>query len=102
MISEKKRLQVANVCYANVAGQLAMFCNPKNRGPNFTWDWFVEHCEQEADLWMMVANVRGHKETIKQTAKSFAREIAQHLTVALRHDELVGLFAHSEGQLEDK
>ena len=38
MISDKKRLEIANVCYANVAGEFAMFMNPKCRGPNFTWD----------------------------------------------------------------
>jgi hypothetical protein len=75
-ISDKKRLQIANVCYANVAGLFAMFHNSKYRGPNFTWAWFVEHCEEHATEWMFIHHVRGHKETINSTAKQFAKEIA--------------------------
>jgi hypothetical protein len=78
-ISKTKRLEVANVCYANVAGRFAMFSNPKYRGPNFTWEWFVEHCEENSQDWMFIHNVRGHKETIYTTAKQFSKEIAERL-----------------------
>ena len=84
MISDKKRLEIANICYANVAGEFAMFNNPKYRGPNFTWDWFPGHCERNADMWMMLNGVRGHKETINQTAKTFAKEIAETLVRRMR------------------
>ena len=80
MISDKKRLEIANVCYANVSGEFAMFMNPKYRGDKFTWQGWVEHCEESADLWMMISDVRGDKETVYSTAKQYAREIAQHLT----------------------
>lgn len=40
MISDKRRLQIANVCYANVAGEFAIFCNDEMRGPNFKWENF--------------------------------------------------------------
>lgn len=76
MISEKKRLQVANICYANVAGMFAMFTNPKYRGPSFTWAWFVQHCEESAQDWMFIHCVRGDKVAINQTAKQMSREIA--------------------------
>lgn len=79
MISEKKRLQIANICYANVAGLFAMFCNPKARGPNFTWEYFIEHCEEHAVDWMFINDVRGDKTTINETAKQFASEIANRL-----------------------
>lgn len=79
MISDKKRLEIANICYANVAGEFAMFTNPKYRGENFTWEWWIEHCEQQADLWMILQNVRGQKAEINETARRFAREIAEHL-----------------------
>lgn len=79
MISEKKRLQIANICYANVACEFAMFTNPKNRGPNFTWERFIERCEESADLWMMVNRVCGPKQTINDTARQFAREISTTL-----------------------
>jgi len=84
MISEKKRMQIANICYANVAGQFAMFNNPKYRGPTFTWDRFPDDCERLADTWMMIAHVRGDKETINQTAKTFAKEIAEILVRRMR------------------
>ena len=79
MISDKKRLEIANVCYANVASDFAMFTNPKYRGTNFTWDWWIGHCEKMADSWMHIHNVRGHKETVNATAKQYAREIAERL-----------------------
>jgi hypothetical protein len=79
MISEKKRLQIANICYANVAGEFAMFTNPKYRASNFTWDWFIRHCEKNADLWMFVNNVRGKKDEIDEMARQFAVEIAENL-----------------------
>lgn len=79
MISDKKRLEVANVCYANVAGLFAMFSNPKYRGQNFSWDLFIEHCEESSSDWIFIHNVRGHKESINQLAKSNSREIAQRL-----------------------
>ena len=80
MISDKKRLEIANICYANVAGEFAMFMNPKYRGPTFTWDWWIEHCGESAVDWMLINGVRGHKETVKATAKQYALEIAERLT----------------------
>jgi hypothetical protein len=79
MISDRKRLEVANVCYANVAGEFAIFTNPRYRGANFTWEWFIKHCEENADLWMMIHNVRGKKDVINETARRFAVEIAENL-----------------------
>jgi len=75
----KKRLEVANVCYANVAGEFAMFTNPKYRGESFTWEWWVDHCAENADLWMMIHDVRGDKEQVNTLAKQYAREIAERL-----------------------
>ena len=72
-------MEVANVCYANVAGQFAMFCNSKYRGPNFTWSDFASMMEEQAGTWMMIHGVRGHKEDINKQAAQFAREIAQRL-----------------------
>jgi hypothetical protein len=78
-ISDKKIMEVANVCYANVAGQFAMFCNSKYRGPNFTWSDFATMMEKQAETWMMIHRVRGCKEDINKTAAQFAREIAERL-----------------------
>ena len=79
MISDKKRLQVANVCYANVSGMFAMFCNDTMRGPNFRWSEFPNMMAREADLWMMLHNVQGNKQEINETAVQYAREIAETL-----------------------
>lgn len=79
MISKSKRLEIANVCYANVAGLFATFTNPKYRGENFTWEWFIEHCIQNADLWMMIHHVRGDKQLINEAAKQMSGEIAKNL-----------------------
>ena len=79
MLSDKKRLEIANVCYANVAGQFAMFINPKFRGPNWDWNLFVGLCERQSDLWMKVNDVKGNRKLIDQTAAQFAKEIASTL-----------------------
>lgn len=81
MISEKKRLQIANICYANVAGDFAMFMNPKYRGPNFTWDWFLKYCENHAQDWMFVNAVTGNRKEVNELAGQFAKEIAERLIV---------------------
>ena len=78
-ISDKKIMEVANVCYANVAGQFAMFCNSKYRGSNFSWSKFATMMEEQSGTWMMIHGVRGHKEDINNQAAQFAREIAQRL-----------------------
>ena len=79
MISTKKRMEIANICYANVAGSFAMFTNPKYRGEKFTWERFPEMMEREADLWMMLHLVKGKKDEVNALAKKFAREIAETL-----------------------
>ena len=78
-ISKTKRLEIANVCYANVAGSFAMFTNPKARGSNFSWEWFIDWCEKSAKDWMFIHNVWGHTESINSTAAQMAREIAEQL-----------------------
>lgn len=83
-ISHMKRLEIANVCYSHVAESFAMFTNPKARGPNFSWEWFINSCEKSAKNWMFIHNVRGHnvrghKESINSTATQMAREIAERL-----------------------
>lgn len=82
MISERTQLKIANICYASVSGMFARFCNPKNRGPNFTWDFFVEHCEDNADLWLTLQNLRrtkANKDEIDALARQYAGEIARQL-----------------------
>lgn len=78
-IGKVKRLEIANICYAEVSGRFALFQNPKYRGPRFSWDNFAEQCEEFSQDWMLIHNVRGHKESIRDTAKQFSLEIAERL-----------------------
>jgi len=85
-ISKIKQLEIANVCYANVAGQFAIFNNPKYRGPNFKWENFSEHCVREADLWMIIHDVyrsSKNRDEINERAREYAKEIADRLVAHL-------------------
>ena len=84
-LSKQKQLEIANICYANVAGDFAMFTNPKYRGSNFTWEKFPEMCERLADSWMFIHGVDGPKDVINALAKQYAREIAERL-VSIMND----------------
>lgn len=77
MLGKNKRLEIANICYANVAGSFAMMCNDKYRGQKFEWKNFPSMMEQESDLWLIINNVKGDRTAIKETAKEFAKEIAE-------------------------
>jgi hypothetical protein len=77
MISDKKRLIISNICYANVAGEFALFINPYYRGPAFTWNWFITHCEGNADLWLLLHDI--HNKTMIKLARELAVEIAKNL-----------------------
>jgi hypothetical protein len=79
MLSAKKRLEIANICYANVAGEFAMFNNPKFRGPKFTWERWIEHCEDAAEGWMFINDVSGDMKQIVALAREYAKEIAERL-----------------------
>ncbi len=68
-----------NVCYANVATLFATFTNPRNRGPNFTWESFITNCENYADIWPQIADIRGNKTEVAELAKVFAKQIATSL-----------------------
>lgn len=78
MISEKKRLQIANICYANVAGLFASFHNPNFRGPNFTWDKFTPMCVRQSDMWLWQNGIPTDDKTVA-LGQQFAKEIAENL-----------------------
>lgn len=78
-LSDKKRLEIANICYANVAGSFADFCNSEMRGPNFSWANFPAMMVRQSSTWMFLNSVRGDNETIAFTAAQFAHEIATTL-----------------------
>lgn len=76
-LSKAKQNEVANVCYANVVGRFADFCNPENRGPNFKWGDFVDDCIEYSDLWMIIHHVAGDRKYVNALAKQYAKEIAE-------------------------
>lgn len=78
MISDKKRLEVANIVYANVAGDFACFVNPKFQGPIFSWKNFAEMEKDRARDWMFIHHI-GKKEEIMELAEQYAFEIAERL-----------------------
>lgn len=77
-VSKMRDLQIANICYANVSGEFAAFCNESNRGKNFTWEWFIEHAQEDAEIWLMTNFVRYNQECI-DLAKKYSKEIAETL-----------------------
>ena len=78
-MNDLKRLEIANVCYANVVGTFADFMNSKFQGPNFDWNKFPEMMENKSTLWLYMHDVEGNKKENERTAKKFAREIAETL-----------------------
>jgi hypothetical protein len=81
-LSDKKKMEIANVCYANVAGDFAMFTNEKCRGPSFKWEDFPQMMERSAQYWMMIHAVydpRVSGAEVDECAASMAREIAEKL-----------------------
>ena len=79
MLSHKKQLEIGNIVLTYVATEFAMFSNPKNRGENFTWDYWINNCEVKSDSWMHVHNVKGDQGKIKEFANKYARQTAQIL-----------------------
>jgi hypothetical protein len=80
---QSKETKIANICYAIVSGNFAMFCNTKNCGPNFKWSEFAEMQEDMCltDIWIYIPVPRNTKakQEIKDMAAKFGREIAESL-----------------------
>jgi hypothetical protein len=78
MLSTSKKLQIANICYANVSSSFAMFCNPKYRGANFQWDKFKDMMVRMSDTWLMIHIPKVTPE-MQELAKQYAEEIASNM-----------------------
>ena len=81
-VSKMRDLQIANICYANVSGEFAAFCNLSNRGANFTWEWFIEHTQDDAEM-LVAANFSRYNQECIDLAKKYSKEIAE--TLVRRH-----------------
>lgn len=75
-LPKAKQNEIANVCYANVVGRFADFCNPVNRYPNFKWSNFVDNCIKDSEWWMRVHHVTGNEKYVSALARQYAKEIA--------------------------
>lgn len=85
-LSKTKELLVANICYHMVSSLFARYANPTFRGTNFSWEVFVEDCEQNAETWINcylgddfnAADLKPNS-LVNQRAKLHASEIATTL-----------------------
>lgn len=80
-LSQTKKNEIANVCYANVSSWFASMCNPLSRGENFKWGKFVEMMVNMSNDWMFIHHVhtKGNKVQINQIANDYTREIAERM-----------------------
>lgn len=78
-VNDLKRLEIANICYANVSGSFAALANRKNRGPNFSWKKFPDMMSKSAKTWIYLNAVSGNSAENISVAEQFAREIANTL-----------------------
>ena len=78
-LSNKLKREISLVCYANVSGLFAYFTNEAHRGPNFSWDWFIGYCVDNADSWMLLHIAKGNKHHVADQAREYTREIANTL-----------------------
>lgn len=79
MLPRKKKLEIANICYANVSSDFAMMQNPKYQGSKFTWEGWVARVQREADLWLILNDVKGNTKANEALARKYAKEIAERL-----------------------
>lgn len=88
MLSKYKNLQIANAVYTSTSGLLAYYSNPKNQGPNFSWEHFSTIASL-ACYGTVLANVRCTKKNTKEvfdTASKMAIEIGEHLIKKMENE----------------
>lgn len=85
-LTKHKKLEVANVCYANVSSLFATFVSSKMRGPNFTWERFPEICKDWASTWVFTHDIKGDKDALERCAEEYAVEIAQRLVNIMKEE----------------
>jgi hypothetical protein len=78
-LSDKKRMEIANICYANISHWFAAMCNPANRGAKFEWKNFPAMMESRSLDWRLIHNVRGNKDSIDLYMAQCTREITARM-----------------------
>lgn len=79
MISEKKRLVIANIIYANVSSNFALFCNPEMRGSNFDWSKFSDMMVRNVEGWLWLQDYKLRSDKVVGLSRQYAREIADRM-----------------------
>ena len=74
-MTNRERLRLEHLCYANVLASFAFFHNPKYRGPGFSWDWWVENCVSSTHTWLLQQLHFVSEGTLKE-AEAFTKAIA--------------------------
>jgi len=77
-LSEKRKTEINLLCHEMVGDVFSFMCNPKYRGPNFSWDSFPEKMAQSCSTVIMASNriPPGIKEACRDYAARQARSIA--------------------------
>ena len=79
MILKTKKLEIANICYANVSGIFADFIQMSSSGNLYNWNNFPNYCERSAYLWLMLNSSIERTDAVVALAKEYAKEIATTL-----------------------
>jgi len=85
-LSDRQRLEIANICYANVAGMFADLCGRALRGHTVDWQGFPERCQRHSESWLWIHHARANTDAGRAAAKEFSKEIADNL---LWHSEVL-------------
>lgn len=75
-----KQDTLALICWANVAGEFAMFMNPKYQGPNFSWDhWDGSYVAVNVIAMNDIKDKQ--KSFVNATCMEIARQLKEHAGV---------------------
>ncbi len=78
-LSQKKKFEIANICYACIAGEFADFCNERNRGLNFSWAKWIVSCENKVPSWIAFHSALANNPNVILTAKEYSKQISTEL-----------------------
>lgn len=51
-LSQRKKLEIANICYAYIVSDFAAMTNPNNRGDRFTWSRWRDRMLRQCNSWL--------------------------------------------------
>lgn len=78
MLSNQKLDKISLLCHAVVSNGFARFCNPLNRGANFSWERFPEMMAGQCEDMVFIHGVKGGQE-VKDHARKTGAEIATRM-----------------------